>query len=97
MIRIPIAALATLLSIGAAAAQQLDNTLDPKRPVLKSEATVTGPIVRIGDLVENAGIIAKVPIFRAPERERGGGGRGWGSHGGGGNWQRSADRAGRGG
>ncbi len=36
-------------------------------PRLKAEATVTGDIVRIGDLVENAGIVAKVPIFRAPD------------------------------
>lgn len=66
MIRMSFAALATLLSIGATAAQTLD-TLEPRRPVLKSEATVTGPVVRVGDLVENAGIIAKVPIFRAPD------------------------------
>lgn len=66
MIRSSFTALATLLSIAAAAAQTLD-TLEPKRPVLKSEATVNGPVVRVGDLVENAGIIAKVPIFRAPD------------------------------
>jgi flagellar basal body P-ring formation protein FlgA len=36
-------------------------------PALKREATVTGPIVRIGDLVENAGTVADVPIFRAPD------------------------------
>jgi flagella basal body P-ring formation protein FlgA len=35
--------------------------------VLKAQATVTGDLVKIGDLVENAGIIAKVPIFRAPD------------------------------
>lgn len=66
MIRTSFATFATLLSIAAAAAQTLD-TLEPKRPVLKSEATVNGPVVRVGDLVENAGIIAKVPIFRAPD------------------------------
>jgi flagellar basal body P-ring formation protein FlgA len=36
-------------------------------PALKREATVTGPIVRIGDLVENAGTVADMPIFRAPD------------------------------
>jgi flagella basal body P-ring formation protein FlgA len=40
---------------------------DEARPRLKAQATVTGGIVRVGDLVENAGIIAKVPIFRAPD------------------------------
>jgi flagellar basal body P-ring formation protein FlgA len=36
-------------------------------PALKREATVTGAIVRIGDLVENAGTVADVAIFRAPD------------------------------
>ena len=37
------------------------------RPTLKSEAIVSGDIVRIGDLIENAGIVASVPIFRSPD------------------------------
>ena len=37
------------------------------RPTLKAEAVVTGDIVRIGDLVENAGEAAEVAIFRAPD------------------------------
>jgi flagellar basal body P-ring formation protein FlgA len=36
-------------------------------PALRASATVTGGIVRIGDLVENAGPVADVPIFRAPD------------------------------
>lgn len=36
-------------------------------PALKAAATVTGAIVRIGDLVDNAGAVAEVPIFRAPD------------------------------
>jgi flagella basal body P-ring formation protein FlgA len=36
------------------------------RPALRAEATVTDGVVRIGDLVENAGIVANVPVFRAP-------------------------------
>jgi flagella basal body P-ring formation protein FlgA len=35
-------------------------------PVIKPAATIVGEIVRIGDLVENAGAAAHVPIFRAP-------------------------------
>lgn len=65
MIRSTLAAVATLLAF-AASAQELE-TLDAQRPILKSQATVTGPIVRVGDLVENAGAIAKVAIFRAPD------------------------------
>ena len=37
------------------------------RPRLKSQATVSSDIVRIGDLVENAGAAADTPIFRAPD------------------------------
>jgi len=35
--------------------------------MLKAEAVITGDIVRIGDLVEHAGIVANIPIFRAPD------------------------------
>ena len=67
MIRLSFTALAALLSVGAAATAQTLNTTDAPRPVLRSEATVNGPTVLNGDLVDNAGIIAKVPIFRAPD------------------------------
>jgi len=40
---------------------------EPAGPTLKRETTVVGEIVRIGDLVENAGAVAAVPIFRAPD------------------------------
>ncbi len=60
MIRIFTVALAALLTFAGMAAAQ-------NHPVLKAEATVTGNLVRVGDLVENAGIIADVPIFRAPD------------------------------
>jgi len=36
-------------------------------PALRANVTVTGDIVRIGDLVENAGAAADVAIFRAPD------------------------------
>lgn len=36
-------------------------------PVLKRAAVVTNEIVRIGDLIDHAGPLAEVPIFRAPE------------------------------
>jgi flagellar basal body P-ring formation protein FlgA len=62
MIRIPLAAFAALVALSIPAAAQ-----ETPHPVLKAEAVVTGDIVRVGDLVANAGIIAKVPIFRAPD------------------------------
>jgi flagella basal body P-ring formation protein FlgA len=37
-----------------------------ERPVLRADAVVRDSVVRIGDLIENAGVIANVPVFRAP-------------------------------
>jgi flagella basal body P-ring formation protein FlgA len=60
--------IATLLtSAGPALAQGGDNNALSGGPALKPAVTVTGDIVRIGDLVENAGAVAAVPIFRAPD------------------------------
>lgn len=36
-------------------------------PALKAEVTVDGDLVRIGDILDNAGALASQPIFRAPE------------------------------
>jgi flagellar basal body P-ring formation protein FlgA len=63
MIRKLTIATAALLALGAAAAA----APAPEHPKLKAEAIITGGIVRIGDLVDHAGIIARVPIFRAPD------------------------------
>jgi flagella basal body P-ring formation protein FlgA len=63
MTRLCLAALVTLALIAAAKAAAPEQA----RPMLKAEALVTGDIVRIGDLIENAGIVANVPVFRAPD------------------------------
>src|SRR4051812_46199733 len=39
----------------------------PAGPRLKELVSVSSEIVRIGDLVENAGAMADVPVFRAPD------------------------------
>jgi flagella basal body P-ring formation protein FlgA len=65
-----IRALATsivLLALTAAASAQVTASIDREHPVLRSEAIVTGDVVRIGDLIDHAGIVAKIPIFRAPD------------------------------
>jgi len=67
MIRSILAAFAALVAITTAGTAQVATLPDPQRPSLKSEATINGDIVRIGDLVEHAGIVATVPIFRAPD------------------------------
>ncbi|HEX3859276.1 MAG TPA: flagellar basal body P-ring formation chaperone FlgA [Pseudolabrys sp.] len=61
------AAIIVLAACCAPAQAQVTAALTSDRPSLRSEATVTGDVVRIGDLVDHAGIVAKVPIFRAPD------------------------------
>jgi flagellar basal body P-ring formation protein FlgA len=67
---IPLMALVAFMALVVpalpAAAQSRDAEAS-SGPFLKSAASVTGDIVRIGDLVENAGAVAEVPIFRAPD------------------------------
>jgi flagellar basal body P-ring formation protein FlgA len=67
MIRKILFAAAVLAAFGGSATAQVTVALAPAHPKLKAEATVNGDLVRIGDLVANAGIIADVPIFRAPD------------------------------
>lgn len=55
-----VALVLTIAGIGAAAAQSV-------RPTLRANVTVDGDLVRIGDLVENAGPVADVAVFRAPD------------------------------
>jgi flagellar basal body P-ring formation protein FlgA len=64
--------LTTLLaaaSAAAPAAAQITGALPStsSTPALKRQTLVTGEIVRIGDVIDNAGASARVPIFRAPD------------------------------
>jgi flagella basal body P-ring formation protein FlgA len=56
---------AAQVAVPAAAAQVA--ALAPNPPTLKRTASVSGDIVRIGDLVDNAGDAANTPIFRSPD------------------------------
>jgi flagella basal body P-ring formation protein FlgA len=62
--RLPVL-LAAALALGAASAQPA--AAQNAMPALRASVTVTGEIVHIGDLIENAGPVAEVPIFRAPD------------------------------
>ena len=64
MIRILTLALA--LAIPAAAAAQTAGGA-PIAPSLKQNVVVTDELVRIGDLIENAGAAAQIAVFRAPD------------------------------
>src|SRR5580704_3521870 len=61
------AAPVVLIALVAPAVAQSSDAASAAGPALKPSATVMGEIVRIGDLVENAGAVADVPIFRAPD------------------------------
>src|ERR1051325_7332128 len=63
MMRIALSTLLVALGVTPAAAQITGYA--PAR--LKSQATVSSEVVRIGDLIENAGAVANRPIFRAPD------------------------------
>jgi flagellar basal body P-ring formation protein FlgA len=65
MTRLMIASLAGLLVLGGGAAAQ--TPASAAAPALKANVSVTSDVVRIGDLVENSGPVADVPIFRAPD------------------------------
>lgn len=63
-----IAALVVLaLAVALPAAAQNMDALPLSTPTLKANATVSGDVVRIGDLISNAGDVADVAIFRAPD------------------------------
>jgi flagella basal body P-ring formation protein FlgA len=57
----------TLLALSTPALGQTVAALGIATPTLRHDVTVTGDIVRIGDLVGNAGAAASIPIFRAPD------------------------------
>ncbi len=58
---------ALLIALTGSAAAQITGALTPANPKLKELVTVTADVVRIGDLVENAGSAADIPVFRSPD------------------------------
>src|SRR3978361_298908 len=49
----------------AAIAQTRDDAI--AAPVLRASVTVSGDLVRIGDVIDNAGTAAQIAIYRAPD------------------------------
>jgi flagella basal body P-ring formation protein FlgA len=61
-------ALATALLAAQATMAQAQNRDDPiLAPVLRANVTVAGDLVRIGDVIDNAGPAAQIAIYRAPD------------------------------
>jgi flagella basal body P-ring formation protein FlgA len=53
------------VQFAASAARAGDETVVP--PVLRAKISVASDVVRIGDVVDNAGSFSQVPIYRAPD------------------------------
>lgn len=62
-----IATILFILAIGGPAVAQSSAPIVPPMPTLRHTATISGDLVRIGDLIENAGAAADTAIFRAPD------------------------------
>ncbi len=60
-------ALAVLFLLTTPATAQVTGALGTTSPMLKRTVTVTSEIVRIGDMIENAGAASQIAIFRAPD------------------------------
>ena len=58
---------AALLVASAAAAFGASGDDTIAAPVLRDNVTVTGDVVRIGDVIDNAGVAAQIAIYRAPD------------------------------
>ncbi len=66
MIRKTIATLAALLALAAPVrAETADDTL--AAPTLRASVNVTSDVVRVGDLIDNAGSAAQIPVYRSPD------------------------------
>ncbi len=59
--------LAVLLAAMPATAFALDNEEVIAAPVLRANVTVESDVVRIGDVIDNAGTSAQIAIYRAPD------------------------------
>ncbi len=62
-----VAAIAVVLALLPGAAVRAADPAASPVPKLKREAVVSGDLVRIGDLIEDAGAAAGIAIFRAPD------------------------------
>jgi flagella basal body P-ring formation protein FlgA len=64
MIRSTLATISALLALALPAAAA-DDFIAP--PTLRANVTVTADVVRVGDLVDNAGSAALIPVYRSPD------------------------------
>jgi flagellar basal body P-ring formation protein FlgA len=55
------------LTLAAPAWAQASDPMPSPSPTLRATVSVASEVVRIGDLVDNAGAVASIPIFRSPD------------------------------
>jgi flagellar basal body P-ring formation protein FlgA len=67
MIRSGIRTSAVVLALAGSFAGSATGQTATSTPALREHVTVTSDVVRIGDLVENAGPVADIPVFRSPD------------------------------
>ena len=58
-------ALLAATAVTPRSAQDIDDAI--AAPVLRASVTVSGDVVRIGDVIDNAGTAAQIAIYRAPD------------------------------
>ena len=58
---------AALLALTGATAMAQSNDDAIVAPVLRASVTVSNDVVRIGDVIDNAGSAAQIAIYRAPD------------------------------
>jgi flagella basal body P-ring formation protein FlgA len=64
-IRLLLLAAALLATTAVASAQDREDAI--AMPVLRASVAVSGDVVRIGDLIDNAGSSARIAVYRAPD------------------------------
>ena len=67
MMKIRLALLLTALLAASTTAAFAQGDDDIAAPVLRASVTVSGEVVRIGDVIDNAGTAAQIAIYRAPD------------------------------
>jgi flagella basal body P-ring formation protein FlgA len=69
LVRPAIRAVAVALVVAAAASAAAEEAASPPTPIptLKRTVAVSDDLVRIGDMIDNAGDVADTPIFRSPD------------------------------
>ncbi len=64
-LRTLVLAFALLALASPVRAETLDDSLKP--PTLRAHVSIASDVVRVGDLVENAGVAAQIAVYRAPD------------------------------